>query len=512
MKKYTLEEYIKRISENKLLISVDSESAADTGIIDNISYNSNNVSDNTLFICKGRAFREEYLDAAISKGAVAYISEKNYNKGIPCILVNDVQKALSLVSNIYYDYPWKKMRLIGITGTKGKSTTSYYIKYILDEYLLDHGKAPAGIVSSIDTYDGKTNEESHITTPESLDLQQHFSNALDSNIEYMVTEVSSQALKYSRLYDVNFDAGVFLNISEDHISPIEHKDFDDYFSSKLKLFEMCETACINIDADHVQRVLEEGKRSKRVITFGTIPEADIYGYNIRKDGHNTVFNVRTSKFDKEFILTMPGLFNVENALAAIAVSYALEIPEKYIYSGLSKARSSGRMEIYSSNNNKVVVIVDYAHNKLSFDRLYESTKAEYKGRNIITVFGCPGGKAYTRRRDLGLLAGVHSDRIILTSEDPGEESVRDICEDIAKYVKLNNNNYEIIEDRGEAIKKSILSAKQDTVILLTGKGNETRQKIGKNYVPCPSDVEYVKKYLAVYDTAAVEAAVTIDTK
>lgn len=510
MKKYTLEEYVQKISENGLLISVDVKQNAGSLIVDYISYNSNDISPGTLFVCKGNRFREEYLDSAVAQGAIAYVSEKNYHKDIPCILVSNVQEALSLVSNIYYDYPWKKMKLIGITGTKGKSTTSYYVKYILDEYLNGMGKIQAGIVSSIDTYDGKTNEESHLTTPESLDLQKHFRNAADSSMEYMVTEVSSQALKYGRLYGVNFHVGVFLNISEDHISPVEHTDFEDYFSSKLKLFEKCETACINIDSDYSERVLEAGKSSQRVVTFGTRPEADIYGYNIRKDGFNTVFNVRTDRFDREFALTMPGLFNVENALAAVAVAYSLNIPEDYIYGGLQKARSSGRMEIYASAGKEIVVIVDYAHNKLSFSKLYESTKSEYAGRKIVTVFGCPGGKAYLRRRDLGLLSGLNSDKIILTSEDPAEENVRDICEEIAQHVKINNSNYEIIEDRGEAIKKSILSAKPNTVILLTGKGNETRQKIGKKYVPCPSDVEYVKKYLAEYDRTAGEAAIALE--
>jgi len=510
MEKYLLEQYVQVIKEHRLLEAVDELHEAGFAPVLKLSYNSNDVSQNTLFVCKGKNFREEYLDSAIENGATAYISEKNYNKAIPCIKVKDVQKALSIVANHYYGYPWKRLKLVGITGTKGKSTTSYYIKYILDEYLAASGKKESGIVSSIDTYDGKINEESHLTTPESLDLQRHFYNALESGLEFMVTEVSSQALKYGRLYGVNFDVGVFLNISEDHISPIEHSDFEDYFSSKLKLFEKCRTACINLNSDFVPRILEAGKNAGKIITFGTVPEADVYGYSIRKDGSTTVFNVKTAKFDREFVLTMPGLFNVENALAAIAAAYSAGIPEEYIYWGLKKARSSGRMEVYTSQNNEVTVIVDYAHNKLSFSKLYESTKAEYAGREIVTVFGCPGGKAYQRRRDLGLLAGLYSDKVVLTAEDPAEESVRAICEEIAEHVKLNNNSYEIIEDRGEAIKKAILSAKPNTVILLTGKGNETRQKIGKKYVPCPSDVEYVKRYLSEYDKTVGEAAIALD--
>ena len=507
MEKYTLGKYLLEIKEKGLYVTKDNMDETKNKYIDNLTYNSNKVTKNTLFVCKGKAFKEDYLDMAITRGAIAYISEIDYHKNIPCIVVNDIQKALSLVSNIYFNYPWKDMKLVGVSGTKGKSTTSYYIKYILDEYMNYLKKPLAGIISSIDTYDGIINEESHITTPESFDLQEHYNNALKSDITYMVTEVSSQALKYGRLFDVFFDVGVFLNISEDHISPIEHSDFEDYFTSKLKFFKQCKYACVNLESDNISRVLEAAQDSENLITFGFSEEADIYGYDIRNEHDYILFNVRTERFDKEFILTMPGLFNIENALGAIAAAYALKIPERFIYEGLKKARSSGRMERYESLDKEKIVIVDYAHNKLSFTKLYESTKEEYEGRNIVTVFGCPGGKAFTRREDLGLLAGQYSHEIILTEEDPGEEPVVNICKDIAEYVKKHHNNYQIIEDRGEAIKASIFSSKPNSVVLLTGKGRETRQKIGREYVPCPSDVDFVIQYLNEYNKER-EAAIT----
>ena len=208
-KAHLLSEYIAKIKEYDLLVSNDYPQEIADKNVKKIAYNSNKVTSATLFICKGAGFKEDYLDIAIAQGALAYISEQDYHKGITCILVQDIQKTLSLVSSLFYDNPGDKLTLVGITGTKGKSTTSYYVKYILDEYLQTNGQGEAGIISSIDTYDGKTKQESHLTTPESLEVQMHYYNAVNSNISYMITEVSSQALKYGRLYGVNFDVGVF---------------------------------------------------------------------------------------------------------------------------------------------------------------------------------------------------------------------------------------------------------------------------------------------------------------
>lgn len=481
MRKYNLKEYIEVLKKENQIINKE---LYEEFLVDNLSYNSEEVINNTLFICKGSSFKEEYLISAIKKGAKVYISEKKYNVDIPCILVKDIKISLSKVAAKYFDYPGKKLNIIGIGGTKGKSTTAYYIKYILDEYAKNNNKKDIAIISSIDTYDGILNFESHITTPESLDLQNHFNNALLSDISDVVMEVSSQALKCNRVNDVCFNYGVFLNISEDHISPIEHNDFEDYFNSKLKIFANTNKAIINLNSDFSDKILSRAKKdSKEVITFSTKDQnADVYGYDIKKEGFDTKFKVKTKVFEKEFILTMPGLFNVENALAAISVATQMNIPYEDMYTGLKKAKSSGRMEVYYSNDKKIITIVDYAHNKLSFEKLYESTKSEYPNRKIITVFGCPGKKSLLRRKDLGQLAGKNSDKVYLTAEDPGMETVYDISKDIAQYVEEYHKNYEIIEDRGEAIKAAIKTAvnnKGETIILITGKGNETRQKIRK---------------------------------
>ena len=467
-----------------------------------ISYDSQDIKPDTLFVCKGAHFKEEYLSGAVKGGAFCYISEKKYDVGSDYIIVSDIRLAMGIAVNLFYENVWNKFNLIGITGTKGKSTTAYFVKYILDEYLSAENKPKSGIISSIDTYDGVESFESHLTTPEPFDLHRHFKNAADSGIDYVTMEVSSQALKYDRVYGVKFGVGCYLNIGEDHISDIEHPDFDDYFYSKMKIFGQTETACVSLDTLRLGEVLKAASKCKRVITFSTEDKsADIYAYDIKKVGNDTSFMVHTPDFEGEFTLTIPGLFNVQNALAAIAICHALEIPAHYMYVGLMKARSSGRMEIYQNSDNNVIAIVDYAHNKLSFENLYKSVLKEFPGRKIYTVFGCPGYKAIQRRHDLGELSGKYSDKTFITEEDPGEEPLINICRDIAENVKAAGGKYEIIEDRGEAIKQAIFEDDAKKIVLVTGKGNETRQKRGREYIPCMTDVEYTHKYLKEYDVS-----------
>lgn len=499
MKIYSLKAYSELLSEAGLL--VEQQIYDDTIAIEHITFNSKDTRPMTLFTCKGAAFSAKYLDEAISNEIACYLSEQKYETSaeISYFIVSDVRKAMALIANFFYDKAYEKLSLVGITGTKGKSTTAYYVKYILDEYLQAIGEKPSGIVSSIDTYDGKIFEESHLTTPEAFQLHQHFDNAVQSGIRYFEMEVSSQALKYDRVLGIAFDIGVFLNISEDHISPVEHSDLEDYLSAKLKLFTQSKLAVVNLNSDFAERVVACAAASERMVSFGLTPKADYYGYDIRKVGHEILFRVRAKSFDESFKLTMPGLFNVENALAAIAVCDELKIPLEYMQMGLEKARSSGRMEIYSSKDNSIIAIVDYAHNKLSFEKLYQSTLEEYQGRRIITVFGCPGGKAYNRRAELGDLAGKYSEKVYLTAEDPGTEKVSDISDEIEKHISKHSCECYKIDDRGEAIKAAIHQAEPNSIILITGKGNETRQKIGVEYIPCPSDTDYVKEYLTQLD-------------
>ena len=504
MDKYSVKEYIRLLeNENLLKDKYKCENILEKEV-NLVSFNSKEVEEDTLFICKGASFKLEYLKEAVENGVFVYVAEDKYDIDIPCILVNDIRKALSCLSAMYFNFPGESINVIGVGGTKGKSTTTYYIKSILDEYSKSVNKKDTAVISSIDTYDGVENFESHITTPESYDIHKHFFNALNSGMENVVMEVSSQALKLDRVADVFFDVGIFMNISEDHISPIEHPDFDDYYKSKLKMFKNTKNAIVNMDADLALNTLAVARRdSARVFTFSMKnKDTDFYAYDIQKEGFNTIFKVHTPSYDDTFKLTMPGLFNVENALAAIATAYLMDIPVENIKHGLEIARSSGRMEVFHTKDMKIIILVDYAHNKLSFEKLFSSVKEEYKDRRIVAIFGCPGKKALLRRKDLGTVAGKNSDFVYLVAEDPGAEPVIDISNDIAQYVKKYTNNYALIEERGEAIEDAVLKAEKEekpTIILLTGKGRETRQKYGTEYLPCISDVEYTEKYLAAYD-------------
>ena len=493
---HTLQDYINALHDAGLLSvsSVDDKLAHVT--IDCFSYDNRAVTGTALFFCKGAHFKEDYLRDALSRGAVAYVADHTYGVDAPCLIVTDIRRALVALGRVYYNNVTDKLVTIGITGTKGKSTTAYYMRYILNDWLSSQGKPDCALVSSIDTYDGVVCEESHITTPEVLELYRHFQNALDSGITHLVMEASSQAFKVGRVGGMTFDVGAFLNIGEDHISPIEHPDFEDYFASKMMIFDQCRVGCVNTDAERMTRAAEYAKERCKLITFGSHESDTVSCQKIEKRADGLYFTVRSPKYNGEFSITMPGLFNVSNALAAIAMSMALDIPEESVRRGLRVARASGRMQVYESRDKKVTVIVDYAHNRMSFDALFRSTRAEYPGKSMISIFGCPGSHALQRRRDLGELSGQNCDFVYITEEDSGEEPFDRIAADIEKYVDAPHL---VLEDRNECIRRAVCDGDKPRVILLTGKGEEEYMKRGNAFVPYPSDVQMTLEHLKTYD-------------
>lgn len=498
MKKLKVSDYIRILDEKGMLLSHTVDSKTSEKEISCLTFDTRELTSDAMFICKGAHFKEAYLDNALQNGALCYVSEKNYgrNNGIT---VSDIRKAMPVLAYLFFDNAPAKITSVGITGTKGKSTVAYYLRAILDTYMKDMQKPPVAIISSIDTYDGVKNFESHITTPEAVEFYRHFDNAHKSGITHLISEISSQALKYDRVSGVELDVAVFTNIGTDHISPIEHNDFEDYFSSKLKIFDVCKNAVINSASDYSDRILEEAKGKCSIVTYGTRENDTVYCSNIEKRNDGFYFNVRTPAFEKEMHITMPGIFNVSNALAAIAVCHILGIPEEYVSKGLEGARVSGRMQVYTSLDKNIAVIVDYAHNKMSFNALYNTVGIEYPGYSVVSVFGCPGCKAHLRRKDLAEEADKHSDYIVITEEDSGEEPFTDIASDIAKNIK--NCPYATFEDRGDALREAIFGFKAEKkVILFTGKGEETRLKRGLVYEDCPTDVELATELLNEYNS------------
>ena len=498
---YPLGDYYQILQKNGLLASSAPLRADLTRSVRMVSCDSQTVVPGTVFICKGAAFKAAYLLDAAAKGAFVYVSERVYPETtLPCLLVNDIRRAMALMADHAWGHPSGKLDIVGITGTKGKTTTAYYLKSILDEEARSRGRRETAILSTIVTDDGRERRPAKLTTPEPLDLQRHLFNAVDARVGRLTMEVSSQALKYHRVLGVEFAVGVFLNIGEDHISPVEHPDFEDYFSSKLMLFSRCRTAVVNLDCDHADRVLEAARVCPEVISFSRRDEnADVFAGCIRKEENATLFRVRTPRWERELRLPMPGLFNVENALAAVAAAEALGVGAEAVYNGLALASVPGRMETYHSASGGLTVIVDYAHNGMSLEAILSSVRREYPDRELTVVFGCTGGKGLDRREGMAAAAGRWADRIILTEDDPGPEEVVDICADIGRYLAPCGKDYTVIPDREEAVETAVMEVRRPSVVILAGKGAEQQQKRKNGPEPCVPDGMLAQKALARFD-------------
>ncbi len=489
----SLKEYIRILQEKNLLLKI--HCPEEEREVRQITYDSKAAGEGCLFVCKGAAFKKQYLEDALKKGAFVYVSEKDYEiPGASFLIVRDVREAMPYIAQQFYDIP-EDFHCIGITGTKGKTTTAYYLKAVFDEAMEKIGKPGAAFMTTVETYDGKEKISSGITTPEAFEIYRHFRNAYDSGIRYMIMEVSSQALKYKRVQGISFDTAVFLNISEDHISPIEHADFDDYFQSKLKIFEQCKTAIICTDSPYAKEIRQAAEKSKNIVSFGFEEKADFRGLDVKPMDGKTAFCLKTKEQKEECLLNMRGKFNVENALAVFAVAKEFALPMEDVKKALERVSVPGRGEEYESADGRLHVIVDYAHNGFSVQSVLKMARENWPNRRIVSVFGCTGGKAINRRKDMGLAAGEWSDYIYLTADDPAKEKVEDICEEIAGYIQSKNGKYEVVPDRKKAIQKAIQDAVEPSVILILGKGCETTQKTEKGNEPYESDAVIAKETL-----------------
>lgn len=484
----TVKQAIQLLSDEKILL--DNNCNEDTKI-EYLSYDSRNIKTNTMFFCKGEHYKTEYLDQAISNGAVVYVSEEKYSTNSQYIVVKDIQKAMAIISSAFYEYSFRDLETIGITGTKGKTTVTCFIQNVLDE----HNKKRTAIISTINTYTGITDELSQLTTPEAIDLQRLFYEAKVSDCKYLTMEVSSQGYKKDRVYGVEFKNGVFLNIGEDHISAREHPNFEDYLKCKIQLVKNSKRVVLNKNTDYFNVIYSECK-NKEVITYGTDESADYYYANVIKTKFGFKFDVINKKdnYKQNFEISIPGRFNIENALVAVILAKKLGVNDETIRKGLLRTVVKGRMNVFEKDG--ITVIVDYAHNKLSYTKLYESLKLDYSNRRIVSVGGCVGGKAFNRREEFGRIVGGNSDYLYLTAVDPQYEKVEDICKDIALYIE-DKTKFEVIADRKKAVETAILSAKAGDVVVLVGKGEEEYQKVNGISEKYESDLAIVKRMLKI---------------
>lgn len=459
-----------------------------------------------LFVCKGAAFKPAYLTAALQAGATAWMCEREAEPALaastdaPHLVVDDMRGAMAWASQLLFDHPDEHLRIVGITGTKGKSTTSYMLASILKA-----ADTQPTIIGSIDTDDGVEHFESENTTPEAPDLWRHLHNTRATGRGTVVMEASSQGFKTDRTLGLPFDIGCFLNIGRDHISPTEHPTFEDYFASKMMMFDQTATAVVGLDTDMCDEVLAHARHALHLVTFSESDAgADYVARNVTASIGKISFEAVDAEGAHPVTVGMSGLFNIQNALAAIACARLLGIGWDAIAAGLAHIRVPGRMELVVSPDQHIVCVVDYAHNELSFKTLFEALTKEYPDRRIISLFGAPGGKAYERRRVLPEVAAAYCDYQIYTEEDPANDRLEDILTDQVRNTP-EGTHFEAIADRRAAIARAFEVAREDAkpaVVCLLAKGDERYQHRGNDFEPVESDLQIAEELLLGHDMTA----------
>lgn len=449
--------------------------------IKSLESNSKNVTENGMFVAiKGfDSDGNEYISSAVQNGAkVIVIAEgvklkkTDVTDDTTIIVAPNTRLFLAKAAANFYGNPSKKFTLIGVTGTKGKTTTTFMIKSILEK----HGQK-VGLIGTIANYIGNKNlGESARTTPDSLELQKLFSDMVKEKIDTVIMEVSSQSLKLHRVDGCNFDIALFTNFSEDHISPKEHPDMEDYFKSKLKLFEMCKIGFINIDDFKVARVKKLATNCD-IKTYGIDNSADLLAKDITITNSSVDFKVKIGDKNERIKTGIPGRFSVYNSLAAISVCTKLGVNAEEIKEALLDVKVPGRSELVP-NKKDLTIMIDYAHSPESLQSILSAVKSYTRG-NLISVFGCGGDRDPGKRPIMGEISGNIADFTIITSDNPRTEKPEDIISAIEKGTKKTKGKYITIIDRKEAIKHAINMASKNDIIVLAGKGHETYQEINK---------------------------------
>lgn len=459
-----------------------------------IIYDSRKIKAETMFVCMVGAVTDghQYIPDAIEKGASVIVVERaeeaaQIPESITVLLVESARYALALMSAALFDYPAEKLVTIGLTGTKGKTTTTYMIKNVLEMA----GKK-VGLIGTIGALIGDTQIPSQNTTPESYELHRMFAAMVEAGCEYAVMEVSSQGLKMDRTAGILFDYGIFTNLSPDHIGPAEHASFEEYLECKSLLFRQCKVGIINADDAHSMEIvkghtcklhsfaaeggLAEQKEGEAAAFLGT--PVDLYASEIgflKENGKLGMQFAVKGCMDCTAKVHIPGRFSVYNSLVTMLVCHLAGIPEQAILEGLEKVQVKGRVEMLPVSD-EYYLIIDYAHNEVS-TRSVLTTLLEYHPKRLICVYGGGGNRSKLRRYDMGEVTGEMADLCVLTCDNPRDEEIRDINNDIKIGLAKSGGNFIEIDDRKEAIAYCMTNAQPGDMIVLLGKGHEDYQEI-----------------------------------
>lgn len=454
--------------------------------VPNIKNDSRNVKPGDMFVAiKGFDIDgHEHINEACANGAKVILAQtnqitkediKDVPEDVTIVLTDDTRYALAICACNFYKNPSRKIKLIGVTGTKGKTTTTYMIRDILEKQGIK-----VGLIGTVASYIGDTKiQNNDNTTPESLKLQEILAQMVEKDCEIVVMEVSSQSLKLHRVAGCNFYMAIFTNLAEDHISAKEHPNMEDYFNSKVELFKMCKTGIINSD-DIYSITIPKLVPECNYTTYGIDNNCDLLAKDITVTNQYVDFKVKLGDKNERVKVSIPGRFSVYNSLAAICATLKLGCSPESIKDALIDIRVPGRNELVT-NKKGLTIMIDYAHTPASLEKILSAVKIYTKGR-VISVFGCGGNRDRNKRPMMGEASGRVADYTIITSDNPRDEEPEEIVKEIEKGIKKTKGKYECIVDRVEAIKKAIKMANQKDIIVLAGKGHEQYQEIkGKRY-------------------------------
>lgn len=443
--------------------------------VTDIVNDSRKVTEGSLFFCIKGAVSDghQYVADVVAKGAKVLVVQDAVQapEDVTVIKVADSRYAMALIAAAWYGHPAEKLKVIGITGTKGKTTTTYMIKSILES-----AGHKVGLIGTIEAIIGDTVIPAANTTPESIIVQKYFAQMLENGCDCVVMEVSSQGLMLHRTAGFTFEIGIFTNLEPDHIGPAEHESFEDYLRCKALLFQQCRLGILNADDKHLGEILEG--HTCKVETYGFDANADFCASEARlvsNPGYLGIAYHVTGKRNFYVEIDVPGKFSVYNSLAAIAVCDHFGVEEGKMIDALKQARVKGRIEMIKVSD-EFTLMIDYAHNAMSLESLLTTLK-EYKPKRLVCVFGCGGNRARARRFEMGEVSGRYADFTIITSDNPRFEEPEAILADIETGISKTDGSYIKITDRKEAIAYAIRHGQPGDVIVLAGKGHEDYQEI-----------------------------------